>query len=96
MHTFADFIERLNSAVWGAPTLTLIIAVGVYYTVRLHFFQFSKLRLWLSNTLFAIFREKDVIQGRGKNGVSQLLKRVISVIKTVSHNKIGTATATII
>ncbi len=95
MHTFADFIERLNSAVWGAPTLTLIIAVGVYYTVRLRFFQFSKLRLWLSNTLFAIFRKKEVLRGGGKNGFSQFQAMATSLAATVGTGNIAGVAAAI-
>ena len=28
------FLERLNSAVWGIPTLILILGVGIFITVR--------------------------------------------------------------
>ncbi len=88
------FIEKLNSLVWGTPTLALIISVGIYYTVRLKFFQFSKLGLWLSNTLFAIFREKDVISGRGKDGFSQFQAMATSLAATVGTGNIaGVASA---
>lgn len=31
----------INQIVWGAPLLTLIFFTGIFYTVRLGFFQFK-------------------------------------------------------
>lgn len=36
-----EVLEKLNSFVWGAPALILIIAVGLYLTVRTGFAQFT-------------------------------------------------------
>ena len=34
-----NFLSRLNSLVWGAPALVLILGVGLYLTLRLRFAQ---------------------------------------------------------
>ncbi len=86
--------EKINSVVWGTPTLILIIAVGIYYTVSLRFFQFSKLSLWLSNTLFAIFKEKSTRKSGEKNAFSQFQAMATSLAATVGTGNIaGVGTA---
>lgn len=95
MNLFVEIIEKVNSAVWGTPTLMLIIATGIYYTVSLGFFQFSKLPLWLSNTLFAIFREKETRKKDGeKTAFSQFQAMATSLAATVGTGNIaGVGTA---
>lgn len=95
MQALSTFIGQLNSAVWGTPTLIMIIAVGVYYTVRLRFFQFSKLSLWLSNTLFAIFRKKDVVHSKENHGFSQFQAMATSLAATVGTGNIAGVAAAI-
>ncbi len=34
-----DILERLNSAVWGAPLIAALLGAGLYYTLRLRFIQ---------------------------------------------------------
>lgn len=51
-----DFI---NSIVWGVPLLILIFATGVYFTIRLGFFQFRYPGLLVKNTIVKAFRQKD-------------------------------------
>ena len=36
-------LDRINQIVWGAPTLFLILGVGIYLTVRTKFAQFRLL-----------------------------------------------------
>lgn len=95
MNELTQVLERLSSLVWGTPTLILIVFVGVYFTVRLHFFQFLKLPLWLSNTLFAIFKRKDVLEGGGKNGFSQFQAMATSLAATVGTGNIAGVAAAI-
>ena len=86
--------EKISSAVWGTPTLILIISVGIYYTVRLRFFQISKLPLWLSKTFFALFKEKGTRKNGEKNSFSQLQAAATSLAATVGTGNIaGVGTA---
>ncbi len=50
-----DLLERLNSMVWGIPTLVLIIGVGLYLSVRT---GFAQLRL-LPASVKALFGRED-------------------------------------
>ena len=51
----------VNSVVWGAPMLMLIIFTGVYITVRLNFFQLKHYKHISKETFFAIFTKKMCI-----------------------------------
>lgn len=46
------FLEKINSIVWGVPTLLLILSVGIYLSIRTGFAQFrlfpDALRLFIS------------------------------------------------
>lgn len=92
---FSELVEKINSAVWGAPTLILIVSVGVYYTVRLKFFQFSRLPLWLSNTLFALFKKDGVTKKDGKNSLSQFQALSTSLAATIGTGNIAGVAAAI-
>lgn len=43
MTAFDDFISSLSNIVWGPPMLTLIVATGIFLTVRLRLIQFLRL-----------------------------------------------------
>ena len=51
-----DFV---NGIVWGFPLLVLILGVGIYFTVRLGFFQFTKPGYVFRNTVKKAFQKKD-------------------------------------
>ena len=51
-----DFI---NGIVWGVPLLVLILATGLFYTIRLGFFQFARPRFLFRETIVKAFSKKD-------------------------------------
>ena len=51
-----DFV---NGIVWGFPLLVLILGVGIYFTVRLGFFQFTNPGYVFRNTVKKAFQKKD-------------------------------------
>ena len=51
---------EINSLVWGKPMLVLIMAVGIYFTIKTKFFQLTKISLICKNTIVAIFKNKSV------------------------------------
>lgn len=94
MDELLRIVNGVNSVVWGTPLLLLIISVGVYYTVTLRFFQFTKLPLWLSNTLFALFRNENVRKSESSHSFSQFQAMATSLAATVGTGNIaGVATA---
>ncbi|MCM1507660.1 MAG: amino acid carrier protein [Ruminococcus flavefaciens] len=44
-----DFLEKINSHVWGAGLIFLLTATGVIYTVRLKFIQFRIVPFFIKN-----------------------------------------------
>ncbi len=44
-----DFLERINSYVWGTGLIFLLIATGIIYTVKLGFIQFRIVPFFLKN-----------------------------------------------
>ena len=39
MNYFHQFIKEINSFLWSAPLMLLILGTHLYYTFRLHFIQ---------------------------------------------------------
>lgn len=94
LDTLNSIINKLNSIVWGVPTIAILIGTGIFFTVILKFFQFSKVRLWLDNTLFAIFKKKDVRNTKDKSAISQFQAVSTALAATIGTGNIaGVATA---
>ncbi len=60
----AGFLEFVSSIVWGAPTIGLISAFGLYFTLKSGFFQITG--------LCDILRDIKAKFARGKEGISPL------------------------
>ena len=94
---FAKIIEILSKLVWGSGTLALILGTGIFFTVKLHFFQFCKFPQILKTTIFALFANegKKHCKNRGdSNSISQF--RAISASLAASMgtgNIVGVAAA---
>lgn len=58
----AEFLERVNSIVWGIPALVLILGVGLYLTVRTGFAQFTLFPRAVRQFL-GMFRSKNRTDG---------------------------------
>ncbi|MCM1363741.1 MAG: sodium:alanine symporter family protein [Faecalibacterium sp.] len=94
LETLNSIINKLNSVVWGVPTIAILIGTGIFFTVILKFFQFSKMRLWLDNTLFAIFKKNDVRNTKDKSAISQFQAVSTALAATIGTGNIaGVATA---
>ena len=59
METLVQINNFVNGIVWGVPLLALIFATGVYFTIRLGFFQFRHPIFLLKNTIIKAFQKKD-------------------------------------
>lgn len=59
MDVLVQINDFINGIVWGIPLLVLIFATGVYFTVRLGFFQFRHPVLLVKNTIVKAFQKKD-------------------------------------
>lgn len=86
--------SQINSVVWGAPMLMLIIFTGVYITVRLNFFQVKHYKHISKETFFAIFTKKSVTKAKNDKAISQFQSLTTALASTIGTGNIaGVATA---
>jgi len=82
-----SFIDRANDIVWGPPLLVLLVAVGVYLTIRTRAVQFTHLGYALK---LCCTRHDDAAQG----DISQFQALMTALAGTVGIGSIaGVATA---
>ena len=98
MDSFVKTVESVNGAingfVWGIPMLVLIIATGIYMTVRTGFFQITKIKHWANETFLAIFKKKSVTKTKEKKAISQFQALSTALAATIGTGNIaGVATA---
>ncbi|MCH5349795.1 MAG: sodium:alanine symporter family protein [Oscillospiraceae bacterium] len=98
MDSFINAVKSINGAingfVWGIPMLVLIIATGIYMTVRTGFFQITKIKYWSNETFLAIFKKKSVTKTKEKKAISQFQALSTALAATIGTGNIaGVATA---
>ncbi|MDE5859679.1 MAG: sodium:alanine symporter family protein [Oscillospiraceae bacterium] len=98
MDSFVKAVESVNGAVngfvWGIPMLVLIIATGIYMTIRTGFFQITKIKHWANETFLAIFKKKSVTKTKEKKAISQFQALSTALAATIGTGNIaGVATA---
>ncbi len=88
-----EILSRLASAVWGYPTIFLILGTGVYFTARLKLFQFVKIPHIFKSTIASALKEKRH-KCADKGSISQLQAMTTALAGTIgTGNIIGVATA---
>lgn len=92
-----EYVEKannlVNAVVWGPLMLTLIIFVGVMFSIRLKFFQLFKCKLWLKQTFGSLFN-KESLKGSKKDGITPFQAVSTALASTVgTGNVVGVATA---
>lgn len=88
-----DFV---NGIVWGVPLLVLILATGIFFTVRLGFFQFTRPGFLFRDTIVRAFRKKDK-QKPAAGELTSFQAAMTSVAAIVgSGNIAGVATAIVL
>lgn len=91
METLQSINDFINGIVWGVPLLTLILAVGVFFTFRLGFLQFRYFGAMLRRT---VTRYRDPGEQGASGEVSSFQAAMTSVSAIVgSGNIAGVATA---
>lgn len=99
---FLDFIEHINNSVnafvWGVPMLILLIGTGIMMTARTGFFQLTHIRHWVSNTIGAIFKDKNVTAHTGQEdkSISQFQSLCTALAATVGTGNIAGVSAAIV
>ena len=44
MESFADFVNAANSIIWSKALIFLLLIVGIYFSIRMRFFQIRLLK----------------------------------------------------
>ncbi len=88
MEQFTKFLEKIDGIVWGVPLIVLILAVGIYLTLRLHCVQVHKLPKALK------YMVKNEEEGEGEvTSFGALCTALSATIGT--GNIVGVATAVV-
>lgn len=96
METIVKINDFVNGIVWGVPLLALIFIVGIYYTVRLGFFQFRHPRFIFRDTVVKAFKKKDD-EKPAEGELTSFQAAMTSVAAIVgSGNIAGVATAIVV
>ena len=94
MELIKNINDMVNNLVWGIPMLILIIGTGIYFSVRLGFFQIFRFRHILSSTIFASFRKKEKKKDKSKKSLSPFQAMSTALAATIGTGNIaGVASA---
>lgn len=86
MEVLTAILSKIDSFLWGAPLIILLIGTGIFLTARLEFLQVSRLPLALK----LIFKAEN----KGKGDVSSFKSLCVALAATVgTGNIVGVATA---
>ncbi|MDR2606676.1 MAG: alanine:cation symporter family protein [Oscillospiraceae bacterium] len=96
--TLLERITELNAAVygfvWGPVMLAFFMFVGVMFTVRSGFFQFTHFKLWITQTALSIFKKRVVRKTKDAHAISQFQSLCTALAATIgTGNIVGVATA---
>ena len=85
----------INSFVWGAPAVILIMGVGLFLTIRLKGIQFRNWGFMIKKTYVDAFKKKDEAGGDGEITSFQAAMASVSAV-VGSGNIAGVATAIVV
>lgn len=87
-----NFLNWLNGVLWGLPLIVLMVATGLYFTVRSGFFQFRYFGYIMKHTAGTIFNKKS---GSSEEGMLSPFEAICTAVGgTVGFGNIaGVATA---
>lgn len=89
-----DFLNWLSGMLWGMPLIILIVAAGIYFTVRSHFFQFRHFGYILKQTGGQLFNKEKMNDTHEKGIVTPFEDISTAIGGTVGFGNIaGVATA---
>nr|WP_296008476.1 sodium:alanine symporter family protein [uncultured Blautia sp.] len=90
----AQLIHTLQNLVWGPGMLVFFLATGVRFTLKSGFFQITKARVWIKNTVGALVGKKEIRETKDKGAISQFQSFCTALAATLGTGNItGVATA---
>lgn len=91
METITKINSFINGIVWGPFMLCVLLGVGVFYTVKLRFFQITHFRLWWGKTFMSLFRQPAAENKKGLSPLQAMSTALAGAIGT--GNIVGVAGA---
>lgn len=96
MESVLYYVELINgyiaNVLWGPVMLIFILAVGMWFTIRLKFFQVLNIKLWLGKTFGVLFRSKK--RTSSTNGITPFQAMTTALAGAIgTGNIVGVATA---
>ncbi len=89
--------DAINGVVWGIPMLILIIGTGIIMTCLTKFFQITRAKHVVKETVGGIFTKKDVRKNKDKKTFSQFQSLCTALAATIGTGNIaGVATAIVV
>ena len=86
--------SAVNAFVWGRGMLVIFLGVGMLFTLRTGFFQFTGWKVWMGETLGALFRDRRVRSTQDHQSISQFQSFCTALAATLGTGNItGVATA---
>lgn len=84
----------VNAFVWGRGMLVIFLGVGMLFTLQTGFFQFKGWKVWMGDTLGALFRDRRVRKAQDRQSISQFQSFCTALAATLGTGNItGVATA---
>ncbi|MGN1480413.1 alanine/glycine:cation symporter family protein [Porcipelethomonas sp.] len=89
-----SLLEKINNFVWSDFLLIFLLGTGLFFSIKLKFFQFFKIKYIFKNTIFLLFRDKSAVKTTDKNSISQFQALSTALAATMGTGNIaGVATA---
>ncbi len=92
METLEKMNSAVNNLVWGPYMLCLLLGVGIFFSVKLRFFQIFKFRLWWKETVMSFFQSNS--RSRTKEKISPFQAMSTALAGSIgTGNIVGVANA---
>ena len=92
MEFISSINDAVNSFVWGAPAIIMIMAVGLFLTFKLKGIQFRNLGFMIKKTYVEAFTKKEETESRGEGQITSFQAAMAAVSAVVgSGNTAGVA-----
>lgn len=97
MEFISSINDAVNSFVWGAPAIIMIMAVGLFLTFKLKGIQFRNWGFLIKKTYVEAFTKKEETETRGEGQITSFQAAMAAVSAVVgSGNTAGVATALVL
>ncbi|MBE6681352.1 MAG: sodium:alanine symporter family protein [Ruminococcaceae bacterium] len=91
-----EYNNVVNSAIWGAFGLILLIGTGVLITLLTKFFQISHIKHWWKNTIGSLFHKDVIGHSKDKKSISPFQALCTALAATIGVGNIAGVAAAIV